>query len=342
MGKAKADSGSNRRRSGEDSETGRSSRAPRRRASSPGRGAKREKTRPSAAPARRNSRMSPAPRPGAPLSERLRSVRSGARLLWQRLRRPVWMAGRLVLIVAIVSGAVAIGRLVERHVRTSPAFALEEVTLTGAERLPREEVLEAAGLTLGRNVFDVAPEEARARLSRHPWVATAEVQRKLPGTFEISIREHHSVAILSVEADVGGPAALLLVSEDGTVFKEVEEGDPVDLPVVTGVARDRFTQDRAFRTSILLEVVALLHDYRGAGLWRREPIGEVHVEQDDGLSLYVGSDATQVRLGRPPFRRKLARLRQVLNRLQRREARPMYVYLDNVRRPDRVTVRLRD
>ena len=84
-----------------------------------------------------------------------------------------------------------------------------------------------------------------------------------------------------------------------------------------------------------------MHDYRGAGLWRREPISELHIEPDDGISLYVGSDNTLVRLGQGPYRQKLRRLRRVLERLKARDLRPQYVYLDNVRRPDRVTVRLR-
>jgi cell division protein FtsQ len=133
-----------------------------------------------------------------------------------------------------------------------------------------------------------------------------------------------------------------LVSEDGAVFKRAGQDDPVDLPVITGVDRQRFTRDRGFRTSVLLEAVALLSDYRGAGLWRREPVDEVHVEPDDGLSLYVGADATYVRLGHGPFRAKLRRLRTVLDELGQRGARAAYVYLDNQRRPDRVTVRIRD
>ena len=67
----------------------------------------------------------------------------------------------------------------------------------------------------------------------------------------------------------------------------------------------------------------------------------MHVESNDGISLYVGADATYVRLGRGPFRKKLARLRQVVDEIASRRARAAYVYLDNVRRPDRVTVRLR-
>ena len=92
----------------------------------------------------------------------------------------------------------------------------------------------------------------------------------------------------------------------------------------------------------MLEAVALLHDYRGAGLWRREALAELHVERDDGLSLTIGDDAMYVRLGHGPFRAKLTRLRTVLDELGRRGARAEYVYLDNERRPDRVTVRVRE
>jgi hypothetical protein len=73
----------------------------------------------------------------------------------------------------------------------------------------------------------------------------------------------------------------------------------------------------------------------------RESIGEVHVEADDALTLFVGDDGTEVRLGAGPYRGKIERLRRVLDELGSRHTRPLYVYLDNLRRPDRVTVRVR-
>jgi cell division protein FtsQ len=273
----------------------------------------------------------PPPEPKPSLRERMGRVRAfGA-----RLKRPVELLGRTLLVLVVGVGAVALGRLVERHVRTSPAFAVREITLDGHVRLTREEILALAGLALERNVFDVAPEDAERRIAEHPWIAEAHVRRRLPGSYAIEVRERRPVALL-VLGDV------FLVAEDGAVFKKAEDGDPLDLPVITGVDRDRFTRDRAFRTSVLLEAVALLHDYRGAGLWNREPIGELHVERDDGLSLYVGEDLTYVRLGHGPFREKLRRLRTVLDELGERGARAAYVYLDNERRPDRVTVRVRE
>lgn len=277
--------------------------------------------------------MSRAPR--VPLRAHVQVARERLRRVWQRSRRPLWMAARVVMVAVAVAGAIAVGHLAERHVRTSAAFATRVIELSGNERLTRDEVLHAAGLALGQNVFDVGPEEAEQRLARYPWIASAQVHRRLPGSFELRIRERVPAALLALEG------SLYLVSDDGTVFKRAAQDDSVDLPVVTGIDRTRFTSDRAFRASILLEIVALLGDYRGAGLWRREPIGEVHVESNDGISLYIGDDATYVRLGRGPFRKKLARLRQVADEIASRHARAAYVYLDNVRRPDRVTVRLR-
>ena len=276
------------------------------------------------------------PAPERPkLKERLGKAKGAVGAFGQRLRRPAEMALRGLVVLAIGVGAVALGRLVERHVRTSPAFAVQEIGLEGHVRLSEQTVLAQAGLAVGSNVFDVSPEDAEARLLEHPWIAEASVQRRLPGTYTVEVRERRAVALLAL-------GEVFLISENGAVFKRVAGDDPIDLPVITGIERARFTSDRAYRTSILLEAVALLHDYRGAGLARREPIGEMHVERDDGLSLYIGDDATYVRLGHGPFREKLGRLRTVLDELTARGARAAYVYLDNERRPDRVTVRVRD
>lgn len=271
--------------------------------------------------------------PRRSLSERLRELRLRARVLGARLRRPAKLAGRVLVVLACTLGCVAVARLVERHMRTSTAFATRVLTIDGSERLTRAEVLSAAGLRLGQNVFELGPEEAEERLRDHAWIAAAHVERRLPGTFIVHLRERHAVAVLAL-------GALYLVAEDGAVFKRVGPDDPVDLPVITGIERERFTTDLVYRTSLLLEVVALLHDWRGAGLLARAPIGEVHVEADGGLSLYVGDQALYARLGRSPFREKLARLRGVLDRLAQDHQRAAYIYLDNVRHPERVTARL--
>jgi cell division protein FtsQ len=170
-------------------------------------------------------------------------------------------------------------------------------------------------------------------LLQHPWIEEASVVRKLPGRVRIDIVERQPVALVALDQ-------LYLVSDEGAVFKRLGVDDPVDLPVITGIASERFYGDFDYRTAILLRSMALLQDYEGAGLAEREPVSEIHFEGANGIELFVGSDGMNVRLGNGQHRQKLRRLRQVLERLAREKTRPSYVYLDNVRSPERVTVRL--
>jgi cell division protein FtsQ len=285
-------------------------------------------------PNRRLARPKARVRPKVAFRTRLLIWQARARIRFERVRTPVTFVLRVLLLASVTAGAVAGGRLLERYVRRAEAFATREVRVSGLSRLSRDEVLATAGLALGKNVFEVSPEQARARLQQSPWVAEAHVTRKLPGTYVIDVVEQQPAAVLQLEA-------LYLVSEEGSVLKQIEPSDKVDLPVITGVDPAEFRRDLGFRSSLLVNAVALLHDYRDVGLWRREPVSEIHLEAAHGLSLYVGEQPMLVRLGERPYRKKLRRLRQILDELRGDAARPAYVYLDNTKRADRVAVRLR-
>ena len=218
--------------------------------------------------------------------------------------------------------------------RHAPEFAIATLEIEGESRLTEAEISACAGIALGDNVFSRSIEEVRAGLSTHPWIAEATVERRLPSTFRIEIRERVPAAILSLETPY-------LVSDEGAVFKTLEAGDPVDLPIITGISGQRFFAERTYRTQLLTSIVGLLSEWQSAGMSRRESVSEVHVEPDESLTLFVGDDGTEVRLGVGPYRGKIERLRRVLDELSTRRARPLYVYLDNVQRPDRVTVRVR-
>lgn len=287
------------------------------------------------------NRRRPAARPSSPpRSERPsrpplgRRVRGALDRLVAHVRGPALASLRVVVALVAAASTVALYRVVDRWVRSAPEFALREIVVEGLERLDEEEVRAVADVHLGDNIFARSPEEIASALRDHPWVADVNVVRRLPGTLRVTVREHHAVATLLD----GEP---YLVSSEGIVIKLAEPGDPVDLPVVTGVEHARFVSDLGFRTQLLATIVALVSEYHDMGLDRRAALAEIHVERGDELTLFVGDEATEVRLGAGPYRPKLDRFVQVLDALRREEARAAYVLLDNVRRPDRVTVRLR-
>ena len=280
------------------------------------------------------NRRKPRPEPKPPLAARAELALSRVGLDRPGRERMHSYVARGVIAVTAVGLLLAVAALLERHIRTSKSFAIEQIEVSGNEQLTNAQVLRAAGLAVGQNVFAVGPEQARDNLLREPWIEAADVRRRLPGRFSVEIRERHAVALLA-------SGQLQLVSDEGTVFKPLEPNDPSDLPVISGLDPNLRTQDEQALSSSLLDSVALLHAYQDAGLARREPISEIHVDNDRGLSLYVGSDAMYVRLGKGPFRQKLERMREVLTRLAKDKARAAYVYLDNQRRQDRVVARLR-
>jgi cell division protein FtsQ len=250
------------------------------------------------------------------------------------LRRAFAVLLRAAMAAVVVAGVLAVFRITERYVHGSRAFAITDIAVHGQQHLTRNAVIAGAGLALGRNVFEVSPEQAKLNLLQVPWIESASVRRTLPGSYAIEVHERRAIALLALDE-------LYLVSDDGVAFKPLSPGDPYDFPIITGLDVSQVAQDKRASASALMSAIALLHDYQDAGLWRREVISEIHIEPDAALSLYIGSDATHVRLGKPPFRQKLERLSEVMTLLSSQQTRAAYVLLDNQRRLDRVTVRLR-
>lgn len=323
--------------------------------------------RPSEAP--RNSRVvRPAPpKPkGPPVLERLFAALLGwsersAGALQERTRRlldmqvpvPAGWVLRTVGLLAIVLAGLGVAHFVKLHLTTAPAFAISKIELEGSTRIQRDELLSAAGVALGDNIFAVSPEQLQGKLAQHPWILAASVERELPSKLKISVRERDPVALMVVEACASAPAkseddlgceeasSLYLVSQDATTFKRLGGTDPVDLPVITGLTRPRMVSEPELAQRVLKGAIALMQAYRDDGMWQQLPLGEVHLEANDGLAIYVGEDLTYVRLGSAPYDAKLKRLKKVFERLSAENARAEYVYLDNEARPDRVAVKLR-
>jgi len=292
-----------------------------------------------AAPSQTQNRRRPAPKkrrkqtPRRSWREWVQGVRENMLTWLEAHRLGIRRAGQGLVGLVALAGLVWVGERALAYAHSAEAFSIREVEILGNEQLKEIDVRRAAGLQIGSNIFEVSAEEARNHLLRHPWVEDATVVRKLPGRVRIDVVERTPVALVALDQ-------LYVVSDKGAVFKRLGVDDPVDLPVITGIASERFYDDLDYRTEVLLGSMALLHDYEGAGLAQREPVSEIHFDGANGIELFVGADGMNVRLGNGQHRQKLRRLRRVLERLSREKTRPSYVYLDNVRSPERVTVRL--
>jgi cell division protein FtsQ len=134
------------------------------------------------------------------------------------------------LVVAIIALAgVAVTAAAPAGLRRVEAFHIDRVEVIGAHYMTAEQVLAASRITRNASVFDDV-DRWRAALLRHPLVATASVQRRLPNTTVIRITETTPVAFARTPE-------LRPVDARGRVLPADPTAVDMDLPILEGDVR---------------------------------------------------------------------------------------------------------
>ena len=232
------------------------------------------------------------------------------------------------------AGAVALAGLLAWRVGVEgELLRIREIRFEGLSRASAAELLEISPVQRGDHLLLCDTDLVAAALRRHPWVASAEVRRELPGVLAVRIAERRAAALV----DLGG---LYLVDDRGEVFKRAVPGDGLDLPVVTGISREAWVERRSEVEPLLSAALALLARWAERGLDRNRAVSEIHIDADFGTTLWAGDDGLEIRLGHGELPEKLERLERVLTALAADGQRAEVLHLDNRRRPDWVAVRL--
>lgn len=223
---------------------------------------------------------------------------------------------------------------VHRYAQTTPRFAIVNLEVEGTKRLAQDDVLATAGVRRGQNLFSLDIAKAERALVKSPWISSAHVVRRLPGTVRLQVVEHDPRAILVM----GGQN--FLVAADGTPIKELGQGDPHDFPLITGISAAELRRDKRAEMERLERTLALLRQYEQLPLGRSHAVQEVHLTNSGDASLTVGDSGVALHLGAPPWKQKLLRAERVLSRAERAGGRAEVVFLDNDAHPERVVVRV--
>jgi len=117
---------------------------------------------------------------------------------WVAFRRPM-LALTAFLIAAAFLAALFIGGYIGRAVNRVNAgvaalvddagFGISQVHLAGNRRVAPETILAALGFEPGQSIFGADVHEARARLEKLDWVASADVKRRYPDDISVHIVE---------------------------------------------------------------------------------------------------------------------------------------------------------
>lgn len=166
--------------------------------------------------------------------------------LWLKRRRRLLRGGAFGLLLLALVGATAYGvRLLDPLARLDalaaalaalgrgPGLAVQEIRIEGREYTPREALLAAIGAVPGDPILDFDPHAARARLEQIAWVASAHVERRLPGTILVRLEERRAFAIWQRDG------RFAVIDREGRVMATERIEAFGALPLVVGAGAER-------------------------------------------------------------------------------------------------------
>jgi len=241
----------------------------------------------------------------------------------RRLRRSVARHRRLPMFLGAglcLLALAACGPIVLHWLFTSPRFAVARVEVRGAARLAGQELLAAAGIPPGQNLFRLNPETVALRLETVPGVRRAQVIRELPDRVTLVVEERQPFTL----ASMGG--RLHWLDEEGTLLALEPRAVVPRLPLLSGLSPEEFGSGRAPASERAVLAIGLLRALLRSGSPLLPRLSEIDAGRSDGWVLYtVGG--TEIRLGSGEWEERLVRLEGLLDHISSRREPVEYVDL---------------
>lgn len=225
---------------------------------------------------------------------------------YQLIRTAFW--GALILITALL-----VNRLLD-YLGQSSYLALRDIRFEGCQRVSPQELMTLANIKAGANILAIDLKYVSQQMKSNPWVKEITIRRSLCQGVSIEVVERKPTAVVVDKK-------LFLTDEDGIIFKEVDHGDPVDMPVITGLSLARGN------LGAVKQAIDLLMAGHSAGILPYDSISEIHIEENQVFSLYTVQDSLCIRLGFDDYKNKLALLARVQEDLHKRRISPGTIHL---------------
>ncbi|MDY6879768.1 MAG: FtsQ-type POTRA domain-containing protein [Desulfatiglans sp.] len=213
---------------------------------------------------------------------------------------------RICLFVACVSGISVVFLWGYQILTESDFLKLRQIRIEGANAELRRELIDLSGLNAESNVFTADLNSLKEAIETHVWVRTAEVERRLPDTIIIRVEREIPFAVVRMDHSY-------YMNRYGEIFKKIERFEDMDLPIVTGIAKEpQDGKDQLERAAFTLRSLE-----SEKGLWSLAELSEIHVKSGKGLSLYFNHVAAEIKIVCEDFTGKIKGLRKVTEHLRR-------------------------
>jgi cell division septal protein FtsQ len=233
-----------------------------------------------------------------------------------RNRRILVGLSKIVLVLGLVLGMVVGVRYgAKRFFFENPDYQLSQIEIQTDGTLQRDQVLKAAEMREGGNIFGVNLAQVRDRLLQLPQVDEVQVTRKLPGAVDIRIVERKPIAWITSDKQISDPFAsevAFLVDARGVLMKEKKLlPEYLGLPLITGCTSESLEPGKTVGSFEAKAALELLRLSTASFMQTRFQIREIDVSK--GYCLVVSDkNHSRVTFGFDNLEPQLQRLEQFL------------------------------
>ncbi len=169
-----------------------------------------------------------------------------------------------------------------------PQFSIVTVRIVPGAHTTARQISRAAGISVGSNIWLTNTAAAATRVEKLPWVAAAQINRRLPGEIAIRVTERTPVALVSVSGDaylIDDTLRVLAKAAEGPALPRIDLGGSTQVRpggtlsmAAKGMADLRLLVDRGVRV-------------RTIGFDR---FGDIQAEPQLGPTLLLPSNPTEL------------------------------------------------
>jgi cell division septal protein FtsQ len=234
-----------------------------------------------------------------------------------RIRSAMGVLWKLALFVILCAAGYAGTReAVKRLVFENPDYHVQTIELQTDGTLQREQVLKAAELHEGANIFSVNLARVRDRIQQLPQADEVEVVRKLPGKIDIRIVERKPVAWITSETEITDPFAsdaAFLVGARGVLMKQKKLlPEYLGLPLIVGCSSESLEAGKTVESVETKTALELLRLTESNFLQTRFQIREIDISKNYCL-LVTDKNRSRVMFGLNDLEEQLRRLQVFLD-----------------------------
>ena len=238
------------------------------------------------------------------------------RVAQHRARRALAVLSRVVLLAALCAALYAGTREAARRLFfENPDYMLKTIELQTDGTLQRDQILNAADLREGENIFRINLARVHDLIQQLPQTDEVQVVRKLPSEIDIRIVERKPVAWITLEKEISDPFAsdsAFLVDARGVLMKEKKLlPEYLGLPVILGCSSESLEAGKIIESPEAKTALELLRLSASSFLQMRFQIREIDVSESYRL-VVTDKNHSRVTFGYNDLETQLRRLEQFL------------------------------